>query len=164
MSSKCSVNYQNLDTGDQVMVVLSLNAAATPVTTINSLVENGQMVRQKLNSVPQATSSCTLVMKYNTSKFQSTRDPLDNPDLHGSIAANPVEQAYFIISGYNTDTVNTVDVAFDVVIEYDVVFIEPRKNSVSLQAKINTLIMKDLKDQTSVKDETKSEPPVKHRR
>jgi len=56
------------------------------------------------------------------------RGLLDDPNLYGTVAANPTEQVYFVIGqwGFGSFTDNT-SVSLDCIIEYDAVFWEPRK-------------------------------------
>jgi len=59
---------------------------------------------------------------------------LDDVNLYGTVAANPVEQVYFVIGqwGFGSFSDNT-NVSLDAVIEYDAIFWEPRKVAAQLK-------------------------------
>jgi hypothetical protein len=103
------------------------------------------IVRQKAGFQTGGESSLvTLVMKYDARRFHSVPSVLTDPDMQGTIAANPVEQGYFHVSNWNTESASTVAMYCTVFIEYDVVFTEPRKNSASLEKRISVLIREEL--------------------
>lgn len=120
--------------GIQAGTFAVLLAPDTTSLALPDVVENG-LIRMKTldgrgtNGTGQRIGSLSLscdVAKYFGRK--SKADLLDDATLSGSVAANPSEQVYFVIpawgfSGFSDNT------AFQLtaLIEYDVVFWEPRK-------------------------------------
>jgi hypothetical protein len=141
--AKMTVTFKNLNTMYLADVAISLNAGTAPTTAYIPLVENGVMVRQRLNVSTLVDSQATLELPISIAKFGNVPSLLSNPDYSGSVAANPAEQSYFHISVWNTYNVTTVNVIAEVMIEYEAWFFEPRKNSVSLQSKMLALVIED---------------------
>lgn len=73
----------------------------------------------------------SITMQINPSKFLGRTKPLSDPELKGTIAANPTEQAYFQCWVAPTQTVDTDAVNANILIEYVAVLIEPRKLALS---------------------------------
>lgn len=93
--------------------------------------ENGQVSTVVLESKQQFGSAARLFREVDIAKFQGVVNVLDDPDLRGAANANPAEQTYFHLLLWNPETVAVPGVQFDVAIEYDVVFQEPRKMPLS---------------------------------
>jgi hypothetical protein len=144
LGAKITCTFRNADDNDSPSVGISLNAATTVQTDYTALRENGMIVREKLGFSASPLSIRTLVMKYDARKFHSIPSVLSDPDMQGTITANPVEQGYFHISVWNTESASTVQVYCSAFIEYDVVFTEPRKNGTSLEKQISALIRSDI--------------------
>jgi len=145
LRSKITVTARNTDTSYAQAFAISLNAGTTAVTDKNVLLENGMVVSSKLgihNSSGSAVMK-TLSIGVDVANFQSCPSVLSDPDLHGDIAANPAEQLYFHISSWNAETANVAGGTYEVFIEYDVVFLEPRKNSASLMKQLLPLVIED---------------------
>jgi hypothetical protein len=136
LSSKITVTVRSTDADDSIWVGVSLNAGTTAVTDYNALCENGLIVRERVGLSTHPTAVRTLVQKVDVRDFESVPSVLSDPDLQGSVSANPVEQVYYHVSSWNTENANVAGATFSVFIEYDVMFTEPRKNSASLQNKI----------------------------
>lgn len=143
VGAKMTVTVRNQNTTYPADVAISLNGSSTAITDYTRLVENGLLVRERLNVVSTANSQGTLVMPINVGKFSSCPSLLSNPDMAGSIAANPVEQSYFHLSCWNGYDATVVNCIWEVFIEYDAWFFEPRKNSPSLEATIRKLLISE---------------------
>lgn len=146
----CTVTFRNSSTTLPLVVALSLNSGSTPITDYTRLAENGTIVRERMPQYPYTGSTATLKYAMNMAKFSGVPNVRDNPDLAGTAAANPAEQSYFHLSGWNPETADQVTFSGEVFIEYDVVFFEPRKNSSSLAASMMRLILEE--------EEKKAEP------
>ncbi len=122
--------------GTQPAVISICLAPDTTALALPEIVENGFIVTKVVDGrgnggygtgqrLGQLSLNCD-VAKYFGRKSQ--REILDDVNLFGTVAANPTEQVYFVINmwGFGGLTDNTA-VAFDVVLEYDIVFWEPRK-------------------------------------
>ena len=145
VNAKMTISFKSLSTTSTTGIGISLNAGTAATTVYTQLIENGVMVRDRLAQAPYDDSLKVLSMPISISKFGSVRNLLDNPDYSGTIAANPAEQSYFHISIWNPEGVATTSVTAEVFITYDAWFIEPRKNSVSLNAAIRRLILAEEK-------------------
>jgi hypothetical protein len=117
---------------------VNISLCLAPDTTSLSLpmvVENGLIVTKLVDGrgnggygTGNRISSLNLACDVSRYFGRRGRALINDPNLSGTVAANPVEQVYFIINtwGFSTFTDNT-SVSLDVIIEYDVVFWEPRK-------------------------------------
>lgn len=159
LGAKITSVFHNADDNDSPSIGVSLNAGTTVQTDYTALRENGMIVREKLGFSASPTSIKTLVMKYDARKFHSIPSVLSDPDMQGTITSNPVEQGYFHISVWNTESASTVTVYCSSFIEYDVVFTEPRKNGTSLERQISSLIRNDILSQQD-KSETEMKVPA----
>lgn len=136
--AKIQVLFRNTSTTYPV-VVLSRCAAATAVTDQQRILEEGNYVKTAL--LPAGVQGCTkiLALDMNIAKFGGVDDLLDRDDYQGDTAANPVEQSYFHIQVF-TEDFTTATVNFEVIIEYDAVFTEPRINTTSLSEGLESIL------------------------
>lgn len=112
-------------------VALSVNASPTPVTSASQILEDGNITTQRLAPTSSFGNTQTLELGVDIAKFGGVDDLLDNPYYRGDVAANPLEQQYFILQLYNLAGVtSTCEVVFE--IEYTAYFKEPRKLSPSI--------------------------------
>lgn len=124
---KATVNFQNTDVDDNVFVGLLLAPDATIETNASKLVENGLLVQKHLLPYSNYGSACSLSISADISKINGKKDVKTEDDFRGDVSANPVEQTYLHVFAYAPFTVNTVAVAFEVILEYEAIFTEPRK-------------------------------------
>lgn len=139
------VTFHNVSTTIAPMAVLSVCGSATPITSVNQLMEDGSSVRTQLAVSTVSGNMKTLRLSCNIARFGGVTDLADSSEYQGSIAANPVEQSYFHLSVFDQEALGTANVQFDVNLKYTATFIEPRDVSPSLQAQIDALIVKDVK-------------------
>jgi len=126
--AKLTVNFWNLDVDDYCMVGIVVAPDATPITNIQRLNENGMYVKKQIHSNNGAESNYTTCScSVNISRINGKKDVKSENDFRGDVASNPVEQTYFHIFAYNWMTVAIIPIYFEVLIEYDAVFTEPRK-------------------------------------
>lgn len=95
-------------------------------TNYQANIENGMITYATLSPAGLANSMAYLTTNVNNARFEGVQQPLDNPEMRGSVAANPAEQAYFLLLLWNPQNSTVPTVLIDVIIEYDVVFTEPR--------------------------------------
>lgn len=145
IGAKMVANFRSTSGTNSLSVAVSLNAGSTPTSNFVTLMENGLLTHGRLGLQNSTQDFQTLTMPIAISQFCSVPDLLGNPDFKGTIAANPVEQAYFHISTWNPSDSSQHSVQVEVFIEYDVVFFEPRKNSQSLNKQFKRLIMAESK-------------------
>lgn len=108
------------------LVALAVASIATPLTSIESLMESGRCSTTWLTPVGIAGSKVTLTAAVNVGKYESKVNVLDDPNLKGTVAGNPAEQIYFVLYIFNPVDVVVVSSAVSVVIEYDAWFYEPQ--------------------------------------
>jgi len=108
-------------------IVLRQDAGATPITVINRILEIGANAYTHLDVSGTTNSQKELKLSLDIAKLQGiSKSALTaDPGLRGSVAANPTELTYahvqlFSASGF-TATVN-----FDIIIEFESYFTEPR--------------------------------------
>ena len=146
VGARMHISIRNASTTNTIGFSISANAGPTPTTNIIQLVENGLMVRDRLAVSPASESVRALEFPIDIAKFGTVPSLLSNPDYAGSVASNPAEQSYFHISVWCPDGVSTVSgLTVEVTIDYDAVFFEPRKSSVSLRAAVSKLILQEEK-------------------
>lgn len=118
--------------GDHARVGVYLNPDTTSAS-LPRLVENGLMKMGVVNGPATANgthSFCTLELTCDIPKyFGKTREAiLASPEMYGTIAANPTEQAYFAVCAWAAfDSSADVTVAYDVIVTYESVYWEPKK-------------------------------------
>jgi len=112
-------------------VGLFVSGSSTTTTSIEQLLENGDGAIQVLAYAGQFGGTATLSRYLDAARFQTVTDVMDDPNMRGDSASNPAEQAYFHLIVYNPASSATVSVDFQVIIEYDATFHEPRKGSLS---------------------------------
>lgn len=146
VAARMTVNFRNSSTVNTVCVGLSLNAGPTAVSTVINLIENGVMVRDRLTVSPSSDMAKTISIPISIGKFGAVPSLLSNPDFSGNIANNPVEQSYFHLSVWCPDSGSAVSgIIAEVFIEYDSWFMEPRKNSPSVNSALKALILSEEK-------------------
>jgi len=123
---------------------VNISLCLAPDTTslaLPDVVENGLIVTKLVDGrgnggygTGNRISSLNLACDVSRYFGRRGRALINDPNLSGTVAANPVEQVYFIINtwGFSAFTDNTA-VNLDVTIEYDVVFWEPRKLAAQLR-------------------------------
>lgn len=70
-------------------------------------------------------------MALNPAKYLGRSHPMSDPDMKGTVAANPVEQCFFVVYAYALDATSTVDVTMAIKIDYSRIFTEPRIGTTS---------------------------------
>jgi len=130
MNSKIRCVYQNTGTVD-THVALSISGTSTTITDYLQLVENGELIYTVITPSGIAGSIATLRHSVNCAVFQGLQDVMDDPDMRGDVASNPAELVYYHLSFWNPVNATVPSVLLDVYIEYDVMFHEPRKGSLS---------------------------------
>lgn len=133
--SRIRVMAQSNSTNLRVTAALAVSGSSTVTTSIEQLMENGNLTFQVLEYAGAMGGACTLMRSVNAAKFQSVDDVMDDPNMRGDAASNPAEQAYYHICCWNAASATTVTLDCQVYLEYDVIFHEPRKASISVAHK-----------------------------
>jgi hypothetical protein len=147
LSAKISVTFLNNGTN-----AIRAAVAITPDTTapvIGDIVENGLMRMTALDAPGYSTGAgagirikrlnlnCDVAAYFGR---KTAREMLNDSTLQGTVAANPSEQVYFAISVWGGFFADNISSAFDVCLEYDAIFWEPRKVSQQLRKHVLTLL------------------------
>lgn len=128
------ITVECVQNGIQAGTFAVLLAPDTSSLVLPDVVENG-LIRMKTidgrGTIGTGQRMGSLSLSCDVAKYfgrKSKADLLDDPNLFGTVAANPTEQVYFVVAawGFSGFSDNT---AFQMtaLIEYDVVFWEPRK-------------------------------------
>jgi len=132
VSSKCTMQCINSSgAGVYANVGLYLSPDLTQLTIPNRLLECGQISWKTLKPIGINGSSASLNLDCNIPTYfgrnRNKRALLDDTNLFGTVAANPSEQVYYGLVVFDPTIANNTDVTFTVVLEYQVMFWEPRK-------------------------------------
>lgn len=128
-AAKITVSFVNASTTESGWVGIGLFPDSTVTTSTQTLIENGLLKRAPISpGLSNPKSQVSLTYQCNISKLNGRIGSIVGDSLYrGDNAANPTEQTYFHVFAFNTVTVSAMSVDFDVLIEYDAVFTEPRK-------------------------------------
>jgi len=140
MASKITVCFCN-----NSLQAVRAGISLTPDTTagvIGDIVENGLIKFVALDAPNVGTpGACaggggarikSVSMDCNVASYfgrKTQREMLNDTNLYGTAGANPTEQVYFDIITWGAFSADNTTVLLDFVVEYDVIFWEPRKVS-----------------------------------
>ncbi len=133
--SKITVKYRNNSTTVPSYVSISRNGSSTAITDPDQLVESGNIEYCICNSRPDFDCIRQLSLDMDIAKFAGVDDLLDDEQYRGDSGSNPPDVEYFHLSFWDPSAATTFTTNADVVIEFDVMFTEPRKATVSLESK-----------------------------
>lgn len=131
IASKISVTFV-AESGAPMRCVVYLAPDTTNLTNVGDAIENG-LVKTKMitgtsgggfHQMCQLNVGCDIPTYFGRKRGTEI---IEDVTLSGTVAANPTEQAYFIVASWAAVNTTTSILGFDVLIEYDVVFWEPRK-------------------------------------
>lgn len=137
--SKITVTFrnQNID----CCVGIRLSGSSTTQPNINQALEDGRLVRDFITRPSIAGYYRTLEMEVDIGKSLGVPNVLDEFDLRGSAAQNPVEMEYFHVLIWDAVTGSAVQAAADITMEFDSWFTEPR----DLTQSFKRLLQEELK-------------------
>lgn len=134
IGSKITVTYSLVaQSADRtVMTGVNLKDFTTTPTDKNDYME-GRNVRSCLLSggATGDARKCSLTMTYSPKKFLSISKPMSDASIKGGAGGNPSENAYFHCWAAPTGSADIESIAYQVVIDYLVVFTEPKQPSQS---------------------------------
>ena len=132
IGAKITIQFTNEGDVVPAQVGCYINDATTSLTSVDEICENGYNKSMVLGVRGQSDSTKTMVVKLNPNKFLGRTKPLADPQLKGTITANPAEECYFDIWASPNDGVSTMgSVIARYTVEYVALFIEPRKLTTS---------------------------------
>lgn len=132
IASKITVRAANTDPTQTQALSLFLKDSNAVSTTVEDNLEQRYIKTKLLAPLGSGTNSASLSMAANPNKFLGIAAPLSSSELKNSAAANPVEQAFWIVSANGMNVVSN-PIALDclVTIEYTCICIEPRQPAIS---------------------------------
>jgi hypothetical protein len=129
--SRCRAVITNGNSNILPNACVLLSGRSKVNTSIEDLIENGDLVMAPLSYTGAMGGSSKLVRACDCAKFQGIDDIMDDPNMRGDSASNPTEQMYFHLSAWNPYSASVATVFFQVIIEYETIFHEPRKGPLS---------------------------------
>jgi len=133
LSAKITVNARNNGTFPGYAAI-SRNGSNTAVTVSDDLVEAGNIEYRLVNTTSAVPNHQIIKLDMDISKFSGVDDLTDDDTRQGSSSANPTDVEYFHVSWWSPFTATSFTCNFDVLIEFEVLFLEPKKPSASLVA------------------------------
>lgn len=143
--ARIQVEYNN-QSAAYVTAALAVSGAATVVTSVETIMETGKVTTYSMNNATGANSQTTLRAGVNCAKFQGIQGNLavmSDPMMRGDASTNPLEQIYFILYIWAANGLTVVNTYAAALIEYDVIFHEPRSGSLSSSAQREILYAQD---------------------
>lgn len=132
IAAKLTIQWTNEGDVVPAQVGCYINDAATSLTSVDEICENGYNKSVVLGVRGQSDSTRTMVISLNPNKFLGRSKPLADPDLKGRITTNPNEECYFDLWASPNDGVSTMgNVIARYTVEYVAMMIEPRKLTTS---------------------------------
>lgn len=128
IGSRIRVDFWNKDPSNSIMVGIGLNDDASPSLNPIVAVENGNMKYKQLSPFGAGMGArTTMTLKVNPAKFLGRSKPMSDPDLKGSISANPNEGVFYYVWAADTASDDPTTVEFSATLEYQVVYHEPKQ-------------------------------------
>jgi hypothetical protein len=140
LRSRITVTVSSAAAANNVVAGLAVSGSSTVTTSVQQLLENGDCEFVTLGYAGQMGSTAKLTRQVVSAKFQGIEDVMDDPNMRGDAASNPAEQFYYHIFAYAQATGSALQTYGQVRIEYDVMFHEPRKGSISAQKPVITRV------------------------
>lgn len=131
LSTRIRVVFMTNSTNLRVSCGLSVNGSSTAITNYEQLIENGDITFSVLEYAGAFGGTTTMKRQINHGAFQGLVNTIDDPDMRGDSASNPAEIVYCHLSVWNPASATVVTADFQVLLEYDVLFHEPKKATLS---------------------------------
>lgn len=127
ISARIKVTFRN-NAASGVTVAIRVDGSATPLTTIDRIIEDGGLTMDTLEFKGVSGSIRTLDVAANVCRLQAvSRSALtSDPNLRGDAATSPVELSYFHLVCWDSTGSSTTNVVADVILEQVAQFMEPR--------------------------------------
>jgi len=134
-AAKIKVVFKSVAATAKMTVCIRQDAAPTPITVIDRIVEMGGCVLDYLDFSATSGAQKTMWLSVDMAKSQGISPAALTADntLRGDVANNPVELTYFHVSVWDA-AASSGTVNCDVILEQDSYFLEPRDQTVSLEA------------------------------
>lgn len=126
IATKITVEGVNTDSTHENQLVMYMKQNSVAETQFNTLVENGNCKTLLMTPKGGSRDRGQLTMAANPNKFLGRSNPLSDDELKGTVSSNPSEQCYWIIGVAPNSSENALPVSLQVIIEYTVIFTEPK--------------------------------------
>lgn len=127
LRSSLTAVWVNLTTTQMIKVGTMVASGPTMYSTNYQTNLEAGGVNYTTLSVPGGWNSTAVQrVSCDLGKYQGVQQPLDNPDLRGDVSNNPAEQTYYILLNWNSQNSAVPSYLVDVIIDFDVVFHEPK--------------------------------------
>jgi len=130
-SCRLKVTFQSDSATLRLTCGVFVSGSSTVTTSVETLLENGDGAIQILEYAGAYGGIATFSRSLNVGRFQSVANVMDDPNMRGDSASNPVEQAYFHLVVFNNSSAATGQCSFQAIMEFDATFHEPRKGGLS---------------------------------
>lgn len=124
---KVKVEYTNTETATPVTAFIAVRDDSAVETAPNNYYEHEGCKTYPLG-IANGNSTHVLSHYCNIKSFLGRGNVMSDPELKGSAAANPTEQAFFHIGVAATNQSSSVSTRINVFLEYIVTFIEPKRS------------------------------------
>jgi len=119
-------------TNNPVRCALYASPIATPLSDRAQLLENGECQSRVVSGASTGAEHnvARLSMELDIAAYFGRKqrgDIVNDLTLTTLVNSNPTEQVYFIFASWANTNTTTSTIGFDVIIEYDAVFTEPKK-------------------------------------
>jgi len=131
LRSRITATFHNTSTTAAGTIAISVNAALTPITVSNQILEDGLATVDRIGQFGVSNAIQTLQRSCDIARFGGVDNLLDDDNYRGTIAANPAESSYFIIQSWCIEAA-TFACSVEFVVEFEAIFTEPRKIGESL--------------------------------
>ena len=134
VSSKISATIYNTTASVAVRAGVYLAPDTTSIVDPSRLIENGLITTKVIPAINVAGYIKDFDLDCDVVKFfgrKSAKEMLEDTLLYGTAAANPTEGVFYSITAWDPFGASNYSTFFDVIIEYDAYFWEPRKLTVS---------------------------------
>jgi len=128
---KARIDFVNASTTNPVYVYAAVRDSASVSTNYRDYMEDAKTKWKILDTEGSGRGVNSMNMVCNPNKFLGRSKPMADPDLKGTVAANPTEQAYLHVGGLCTDLFTTSNIGVIVTLEYTAVLIEPKQVTAS---------------------------------
>lgn len=126
IGARVRVDFVNASTTNTAFVFLAVRDSNTVSTGYTDYLENGNNKHITMGVEGSGANNKTLYYNVNPNKFLGRSKPMADPQLKGSNASNPTEQAYLHIAAVSSDLFTATNMTILVTIEYTAVLIEPK--------------------------------------
>lgn len=132
IGSKIHVELANASTETvNQLCGVSLRDGSSVDTSPEDYMENGTVRSRIMTSAGGNTDRTTFSLTYSPKKFLGRSHPMSDPNLKGSSSADPAESAFYHIWTSGMNAGNPTTITGNCIIDYLVVFIEPKDVAMS---------------------------------